>query len=460
MHYKKSLFIFRRDLRLDDNNGLLQTCAISDAVVPCFIFDPQQVGAKNSYRSVHALQFMIESLQDLEQQFKKTGGRLYLFHGDPEQIIKKIIKQEKINFVACNRDYTPFSKLRDTALAGICKKAGVEFKQYDDLLLQNPDTITTSQKKPYTVFTPFYNRCMQLPVDAPIHKIKQSWYTRPIASSESSALYKKILPTVHKKLFAHGGSTHGIKILKNVHNFASYTKEHDIPARAATTGLSAHLKFGTVSIRHTYHALEKSFGKKHPLIRQLYWRDFFTYIAYHFPHVFGHSFKKQYDAIPWSTNKKAFDAWCNGMTGFPFVDAGMRQLNSTGFMHNRARLVTASFLTKDLHIDWRMGERYFAQQLIDYDPAVNNGNWQWVASTGCDAQPYFRIFNPWLQQKKFDPDCIYIKQWIPELADVPSKIIHTWYKQKESINGYPISIVDHTIEAKKALAMYKKHLRY
>jgi deoxyribodipyrimidine photo-lyase len=197
----------------------------------------------------------------------------------------------------------------------------------------------------------------------------------------------------------------------------------------------------------------KEHGKDCTFIKELIWRDFFTYIAYHFPHVFKGAFYKKYDLLKWENNKKKFLLWCNGKTGFPIVDAGMRELNETGYMHNRVRMIVASFLVKDLHISWQWGERYFANHLIDYDPSVNNGNWQWCASTGCDAQPYFRIFNPWLQQKKFDKDCIYIKKWIPELEEVDNKIIHEVYKH--SVDNYPAPCVDHSIESKKTISFFK-----
>lgn len=457
MRYKKALFIFRRDLRLDDNTGLMHALQLSEQVIPCFIVDPRQVGADNIYRSSHAQQFMAESLHDLEKQLKAINGRLYFFYGVAEQIVKKIIKQENIDALFCNRDYTPFSTARDEAIAQACTHAGIDFNTYDDALLNEPDTIKTGKGEPYTVFTPFYKRCMkEFVIAQPQHIKAHAWYTHALQDAQSSSIYTKIAPHASKTLYAHGGSAQATNIIKHLDAYKAYAHEHDFPALDKTTGLSAHLKFGTVSIRRTYHAMANALGKGHPLIRQLYWRDFFTHIAYHFPTVFGHSFRTQYDAMPWSTNKKMFDAWCTGNTGFPIVDAGMRQLNSTGFMHNRVRLITGSFLTKDLHIDWRWGERYFAQQLTDYDPAVNNGNWQWIASTGCDAQPYFRIFNPWLQQKKFDPDCAYIKRWVPELANVPNNIIHTWHKQKEGSHGYPLPIVDHTLQSRKAKDMYKK----
>jgi deoxyribodipyrimidine photo-lyase len=207
--------------------------------------------------------------------------------------------------------------------------------------------------------------------------------------------------------------------------------------------LSAHHKFGTVSIRETYQKIKNEFGIAHTLINELYWRDFFTHIGFHFPKVFVSAFNEKYEKIPWENNKTKFNHWCNGTTGFPIVDAGMRELGTTGFMHNRVRMVVASFLTKDLHIDWRWGEQFFANHLIDYDPAVNNGNWQWAASTGCDAQPYFRIFNPWSQQQKFDTNCIYIKKWIPELKNLTSREIHQLENKPSLVPNYPQPIINH-----------------
>jgi deoxyribodipyrimidine photo-lyase len=216
------------------------------------------------------------------------------------------------------------------------------------------------------------------------------------------------------------------------------------------------MKFGTLSVREFHQAVKSNFGPDHPLIRQLYWRDFFTHIASHFDRVFGQPFHSEYEFLSWDENPEFLLRWKEGMTGFPIVDAGMRQLNETGFMHNRARMVCASFLVKDLHIDWREGERYFATKLEDYDPCVNNGNWQWVASTGCDAAPYFRIFNPWLQQKKYDPDANYILQWIPELRDVPAAEIHGLFQSREKPAGnYPEPVVDHAAESRRALELYR-----
>src|SRR5581483_2326939 len=284
---------------------------------------------------------------------------------------------------------------------------------------------------------------------------KGSFFSGEIKKSIDETVYAQLLLQCNKNTFLQGGREEAQQLLKNVRDLKSYGRTHDYPAYD-TSHLSAHLKFGTLSVREVYYAIMQSLDVPHFLIRQLYWRDFFIYIAFNHPTVFGHPFKKRYEHIPWKTDKTLFNAWCTGTTGFPIVDAGMRELNTTGFMHNRIRMIVASFLVKDLHINWLWGERYFAQKLIDYDPAVNNGNWQWIASTGCDAQPYFRIFNPWLQQKTYDPQCEYIKKWIPELADETPKTIHNWFNIDHSrIKNYRRPIVNHAQESAIAKTMYK-----
>ncbi len=452
MSYKKSLFIFRRDLRLHDNKGLNEALRSSEKVVPCFIFDPRQITEKNKYRSENALQFMFESIEDLRQQLKKHGARLYTFFGKADEVVEKLIAQEKINAVYVCRDYTPFSLHRDEALHKKAVHYGVDFYQINDALLHEPEEVATNNGEPYSVFTPFYKRSRQLPVTLSEKLVGDNFYKQPIAGHKKYTVYDCI-ESKNEQCTILGGTVQAEKILKNIHTFKNYTQEHDFPA-IATTHLSAHNKFGTVSIRQVYHTIKKVLGINHPLLRQLYWRDFFYSAAYFSPFVFGQPFRAKYANIAWSQNTKLFKRWCQGSTGFPLVDAGMRELNATGFMHNRLRLIVGSFLVKDLHIDWQWGERYFAQNLVDYDPCVNNGNWQWVASTGSDSQPYFRVFNPWLQQKKFDNQCIYIKRWIPELKNVPQSVIHTWFKQKTKINGYPLPMVDHGIESKKSKLLY------
>jgi deoxyribodipyrimidine photo-lyase len=453
--HKKTLFIFRRDLRLADNRGLLKALQESNTVIPCFIFDPRQVGDKNSYASANCIQFMTECLSDLDEELHKKDGRLYYFYGKAEEIVKILIEQEQIDAVYCNRDYTPFSINRDEAIKKICIQHDTAFIQTPDLLLHEPEEVLTGSNTPYSIFTAFYKKSLTFPVVEPINKIPDHFYQKPIKISQGKQIFKKVLSIINKNVWVHGGRSQGLKTLKSIKSLTDYQKTRDIPC-LPTSFLSAHLKFGTISIRETYWHIADTLGKNHPLLRQLYWRDFFTHVAYHSPFIFGQAFHEKYNKLPWKNNKIDFKAWCEGKTGFPIVDAGMRQLNQTGWMHNRVRMIVASFLVKDLHIDWRWGEQYFAQQLVDYDPAVNNGNWQWCASTGCDAQPYFRIFNPWIQQKKFDPDCKYIKKWITELEHVDVKILHSWFNPKHApLKNYPRPIVDHSIESAVAKKAYK-----
>lgn len=454
MRYKKTLMIFHRDLRLTDNTALYEALRLSDHVIPLFIFDPVQVGKINHYKGSHFLQFMVESLDDLAEHLHKQGGKLFFFHGHTQEIVKQLLKTEAVDAVFCNRDYTPFARERDQELEKLVKQHNRAWHLYDDALLTNPDEIFTGKGTPYTIYTAFLKKAATYEVASPARMPKGQFFKGHISREVTLASVKKGLYEQNVHAFVHGGSTVGKKLLHSLGLFKNYSATRDYPT-APTTGLSAHLKCGTVSIREAYYAIKEH--KTDPtLIKQLYWRDFFTYLGYHFPYVFGKAFVEKYQHLEWSDNHAWFTRWCEGATGFPLVDAGMRQLNTTGYMHNRVRMVVASFLTKDLHIDWRKGERYFAQQLIDYDPCVNNGNWQWAASTGADAQPYFRIFNPWLQQKKFDPECVYIKQWIPELQNLPVKAIHNWYKATSSHNGYPLPVVDHAQESKKALMYFKK----
>lgn len=456
--YSKSIFIFHRDLRVDDNIALDASCRLSDVIIPCFIFDENQISSKNKFRSDNAVQFMLDSLVDLNKQIMKRHGKLYIFYGKYEDIIKHLINQCKVDAVFQSRDYTAYSKLRDDRTSMLCEKADVKFEQFAGLLLTEPEAVKKSDKKPYTIFTPFFKMASKLKVDLPKKVSPQNlFYGKIKGEILLQNVAKKILKKRNKNTFV-GGRTEGLKILRQINKFENYDRVRDFPALDATTKLSAHHKFGTISIRESYHAISNSMGRHHSLIRQLYWRDFFTHIAFNFPRIFGHAFHEKYDQIRWQNDKAKFKAWCTGTTGFPIIDAGIRQLNATGFMHNRLRMIVASFLVKDLHIDWRLGEKYFATKLVDYDPCVNNGNWQWAASTGCDATPYFRVFNPWIQQKKFDPACEYIKKWVPELATVPVKQIHQYFKQEVPIKAYPLPIVKHEVESKRWIAQVKSTL--
>lgn len=448
-HYKKTLFIFRRDFRLEDNTGLIYALKNSETVIPAFILTPAQID-HNPYLSDHCLKFMIESLLDLEEQLKGKGSKLYIFKGDPEKILAKCIAELSIDALVINRDYTPYSIQRDKKLEKVCKAEDIAFHSFDDILLHPPEDTLKKDGTPYSIFTPYFRNASKLEIPAPTSNRNHNYFHGRISFAENKSFLLKILPDVNNVF--KGGRMESLKILKKLSSFTEYKTLRDFPAEDYSTHLSAYLKFNVCSPREVCRHLEHD----DDLVRSLYWRDFFTGIGYFFPQVFKGCFHAKYDKLKWSNNKKDFKKWCEGKTGFPIVDAGMRQMNETGFMHNRVRMIVASLLVKDLHIDWRWGEKYFAQTLIDYDPAVNNGNWQWVASTGCDAQPYFRIFNPWNQQKKFDPECDYIKKWVPELDDLPPKIIHAWHEEKHhSQCNYPAPIANHETAAKKALRTYK-----
>ncbi len=450
-----TLFIFRRDLRIDDNTALIHALETSAAVIPAFIFTPQQI-EHNPFRSDHCLQFMIESLEDLEKQLHKKKGELSLFYGEPHEIVEECIDKLDIDAVMVNRDYTPYSQARDKKLATLCKKRTIDFLIFDDALLHPPEKTVKADGKPYTIFTPFFRNASKMEISAPQSNRYANYYHHKIPFAKEN-IKAKILPKRKRDPFCRGGREEGLNILSHLKTHKKYEAERDFPALTGTTHLSPHLKFTTCSPREIYYAIKKRLGEHHPLLRQLYWRDFFTSIGFYFPHVFTGAFHKKYDDLPWSTDKKTFRLWCEGKTGFPIVDAGMRELNETGWMHNRVRMIVSSFLVKDLHLSWQWGEKYFAQTLVDYDPCVNNGNWQWAASTGCDAQPYFRIFNPWNQQEKFDPECHYIKKWIPELSSVPIPIIHDWNNPKhhDVATSYLKPIIDHAKEVPLALKTYK-----
>jgi deoxyribodipyrimidine photo-lyase len=451
---KRSLFVFRRDLRIDDNLGLRAAIESSDEIVPCFIFDPRLANFKRLGFNANAFQFLLESLEDLKDQFKSRGGRLFLFAGIAEDIICQLAGRLSVDAVFVNQDYTPFSRRRDEAIKNACAGLDVKFVQVNDCLLHEPGTLLNHKGKPYVIFSQFFRAGLKQDIPVPSVFTKGNLFTGEPGIDEVYTP-ERLLPETNEHLFSRGGRTNALKVLEDMSLFENYDAERDYPSLEGTTGLSAHNKLGTISIREFYHSVLNELGEGHPLIRQLYWRDFFTHIAYHFPDVFRRAFKEKFRNIRWDYNNSMFHAWCSGKTGFPIVDAGMRQLNATGFMHNRVRMIVASFLVKDLHIDWHLGELYFASRLVDYDPCVNNGNWQWAASSGADSQPYFRVFNPWLQQRKYDPDCEYIRLWVPELQEMDADDIHHLEKNEPPAStGYPSAIVDHKAERNRTLAVF------
>lgn len=439
------IFVFRRDLRLEDNHGLYNASLKGLPIIPCFIFDPRQI-EENKYFSLRGLQFLVESLESLSGEIKSEGGILNFFYGKPHEVLRDIIKSHSVKQIHVTEDYTPFSRYRDSEIQTMCNEEGVPFYSHQSILLNPPGKVLKDDGSPYTVYTPFMKKTLKREDPTLLEKVKISYNRKKISLESEEAILNKVLPKRSLSPRIKGGRSYALKILENLKEFSGYDTERNIPSLDKTTKLSAYLKFGSISPREFYIKVRDTFNKDHTLIRELIWRDFFTHIAFFFPHVFKRSFNSKYDQIEWDTDIDKFNKWRDGITGFPIVDAGIRELNETGYMHNRVRMIVGSFLVKDLQISWRWGERYFAQQLVDYDPAVNNGNWQWVASTGCDAQPYFRIFNPWLQQKKFDADAIYIKRWVPELSKFSADEIHN--HSENNILGYPPPMLKHE-EAKK-----------
>jgi deoxyribodipyrimidine photo-lyase len=457
--YENGLFIFRRDLRIIDNNGLNVLHQYCKNIYTIFIFTPEQVSSGNKYKSDNSVQFMIESLDDLSSQINKSGGKLITFYGNNEKVVGDCIKALKIDIVCFNLDITPYAKERDTKIIKLCKDLKTYVTYSHDYYLHYPGMIMNGSGDAYQKFTPYYNSCLKKKVDEPMKAIKLQLRKSDAHISNKITLDHALRQFVSKldtNIAVHGGRINAIKQMKiasiNIKNYAKTRDYLDKP----TSQLSAYIKFGCVSIREVY----KTFRSKHDFIRQLFWRDFYANILFFYPHVLGHAMKPKYDKIKWHHNEKWFQAWKKGETGIPILDAAQRQLLAIGWVHNRGRMISSSMLTKILLIDWKKGEQFYAQHLVDYDVANNNGGWQWSAGTGADSQEYWRTFNPYIQSKEHDPECEYIKKYIPELIDVPAKDIHNW--ENTCINykniAYPKPIVNYEEQKEKALKMYKDAL--
>ena len=431
---KVNIFWFRRDLRIDDNIGLYQ-CSESDLpFIPIFIFDSsilKNLPQKNDAR----LQFIHNALTELKSKLEGLGSDLRVYFDTPENAWENILKEFDVNAVYTNEDYEPYAIKRDNKIRSILNKRGVELHLFKDQCIFAKDDILKKDGTPYTVYTPY----------------KNSWYQKlepkHLGSVSNKKGLKKLLQIKPRPLmtledlgFEQTGISNKVRSIRRK-IIESYKDRRDIPSLAATSMLGLHLRFGTVSVRKCaqagYHSEERTW------LDELIWREFFMQILYHFPYVEKAPFKKKYNKIKWNNSKAEFKKWSEGKTGYPLVDAGMRELNATGHMHNRVRMVAASFLIKHLLIDWRWGEKYFAGKLLDFDLSANNGNWQWVAGTGCDSAPYFRIFNPETQQKKFDPDFKYIKKWVPEFGT----------------DKYTKRMIDHKYAYDRALYTYKVSLK-
>lgn len=423
-----NIFWFRRDLRLDDNAGLFYALQQMEGVLPIFIFDSTILSQlpKDDAR----VTFIHERLEIIQKQLEGIGKSLAVFHGTPMEVFEKIIAEQNITSVFTNTDYEPYARKRDLDLFQLFKEKNIEFKTCKDQVIFEKSEVTKDDGLPYVVYTPYSK------------KWKENFRKTPLINYNSEDFLDKIVSHSYPFLSLEtiGFEKSSIKVTpfdvseKLIHE---YEETRNFPAMNKTSFLGIYLRFGAVSIRKM---ITKAIQDKNETFwNELIWREFFMQILWHFPHTKSASFRPKYDAIVWDNNEDLFKKWCAGKTGYPFVDAGMRELNATGHMHNRVRMIVASFLCKHLLIDWRWGETYFATKLLDYEQASNVGNWQWAAGSGVDAAPYFRIFNPTEQIKKFDKDLKYIKKWIPELET----------------SLYPQPIVDHKEARERCLRVYK-----
>jgi deoxyribodipyrimidine photo-lyase len=424
-----NIFWFRRDLRLEDNAGLYYALQKGN-VQPIFIFDTNILSElpKDDAR----VYFIYQQLQKIDEELRKYNSSLKVNVGKPEIVFKEILNEyADLESVFTNEDYEPYAIKRDNQIKEIINEKGVSLHSFKDQVIFAKDEVLKDNKSPYTVFTHYKNKWLQLFTNQ-----KLSFYP-------SENLLNNLFHSNHKfpQLSEIGFKPSNIKVKDiNYDAIKNYDQYRNFPYLNHTTYAGPHLRFGTVSIRKLVDIAHKT---NSTYLSELIWREFFMQILYHFPHVVNSAFRKEYNNIQWENDEKLFELWKQGKTGFPMVDAGMRELNETGYMHNRVRMICASFLTKDLLIDWRWGEKYFAEKLLDYELSSNNGNWQWAAGTGCDAAPYFRVFNPDEQLKKFDPEGKYVRKWIPELSTF----------------DYPKPVIDHKFARYRALDVYKKGLQ-
>ena len=465
--YKSAVFIFRRDMRLDDNTGLIHALAHSLKVYPCFIFDPRQIHAsKNDYFSHSCVQFMSESLRDLDYSIKQiTPSGLNCIYGAYPGIIEDLVKATDAELLVVNGDYTKFSKTRDKQIEEVCNELGIDFKSFEDITLVTKEQAMTGREVGdfHQKYTPFYNSVKHFEIPKP-----QQCEFENFSKEKINLPKKNIIDDFGEQFFEKsdslelkGGRREALKILKKFKRMKEYPKIRNSNTKhKGASMLSPYNKFGCLSIREIYWTTKiKCKDKAEPFIKQLFWRDFFYFISEFYPEIWENSrpLKPRFQKLKWWTDKELFEAWKEGRTGCPIVDAAMRKMNKTGWMTNRNRLIVSNYLIKDLHINWTWGEKYFAQKLIDYDPAQNNGGWQWSAGCGVDTQPYFRIFNPRLQSIKFDYTCEFIKEWVPELEGVRNEDIHEWEKRWEDYEGevdYPKPFVYHDEEKKRSIRMY------
>ncbi|WP_374030386.1 deoxyribodipyrimidine photo-lyase [Bdellovibrio bacteriovorus] len=432
---KVTVFWFRRDLRLDDNAGLYHALKERSAVLPLFIFD-SEILEKLDDPADARVTFIYDQIQDLKQQLKAKKSDLLIRHGKPLEVLKDLSAEMAIEAIYTNHDYEPAARKRDEKVAAWAAKEHIAFLTFKDQCLFEKDEILTDARKPYTVYTPYKNKVL-----ANLTPFYLKSYPNELYESSYAKVKKTEAMPPLKSLGFERSQIEFPPMELSTKMLKTYQATRDFPANEkGTSHLGLHLRFGTLSVRE----LAREAKKYSPVwLSELIWRDFFMQILWHFPQVEKQSFRPEYDKIAWRTSKADFQRWCEGQTGYPLVDAGMRELNATGYMHNRVRMVVASFLCKHLLIHWYEGERYFAKKLLDYDLSANNGNWQWAAGSGCDAAPYFRIFNPQTQFEKFDPDGKYVQKWVPEYGT----------------DAYPEPMVDHNEARGRCLQAFTKVLK-
>ena len=468
--YNKSLVWFRRDLRDYDHAALYHALKDSKQVFCLFIFDTDILNQLQD-KADRRVEFIWESLRELKAAFQKNGGDLIIEYGVAKEIIIKQAQQLAIEAVFSNRDYEPTAVDRDVDVAEKLAKLNIEFHQFKDQVLFEKDEVLTQQGKPYGVFTPYKNAHLKKLDDFFLQAYPVDQYIQHLAKYQADAMPSLsdmgFKPTNLSQMKLPTGMSGALQLFEDFkERITHYQDARNFPAVKGPSYLSVHLRFGTISIRHLARTAKHTGGAgAETWLNELIWRDFYFQILHHHPKVAeGQAYKAEFNALPFPNNQTIFQAWCDGETGYPLVDAAMRQLNQTGYMHNRLRMVVASFLVKDLLIDWRWGERYFAEKLIDFDFSANNGGWQWAASTGCDAQPWFRIFNPITQSEKFDGAGKFIRKYVPELAACDDKEIHApWLipsLRQEMLNikigkTYPCPVVDHATQRNLALSLYK-----
>lgn len=429
---KITLFWFRRDLRIEDNCGLFHALNGKNKVLPIFIFDKEIL--KKLPKQDARLEMILMSLNTIDLAMKAKKCSVGKFHGTPKAIFTELIKKWQVEKVICNEDYEPYATNRDAEIRGLLEREGVAFEMHKDQVIFAKDEIVKKDGSPYKVYTPFSRKWLERFEDNELKTYPSETLLGNLISDES-------LPKINLADLGFDKST----IVEPKYSFDNkiidkYEETRNFPSLDSTSRLGSYLRFGIVSVRFL---VQKAASRSNNIfLKELIWREFFMQILWHFPHTSHKSFKPQYDRIEWLNNPTDFEKWCKGNTGYPLVDAGMRQLNQTGFMHNRVRMLVGSFLCKHLLIDWRWGEAYFAEKLLDYEMSSNIGNWQWVAGCGVDAAPYFRIFNPSEQVKKFDKELRYIQKWVPNFQEI----------------DYPAPMVDHKKARERCLMVYKTAL--